>query len=118
MFACGLCWLGNHLSLAPRLGGLEAALSSQSQRALSLELGGRGGLSEFGDSDSLFSSARVIQIRCNVHENDVLCNVLTLGSMINTNVTALWPVGIWELLTAATAKNLSHTTAADHWIRK
>ena len=26
-------------------------------------------------------------MRCNVRENDVLCNVLTVGSMDNTNVT-------------------------------
>ena len=26
-------------------------------------------------------------MRCNVRENEVLCNVLTLGSMVNTNVT-------------------------------
>ena len=76
MFACGLCWLGNQLSLAPRLGRLKAsALVSQSQRVLSPELGGSSGLSElsglsglselgglsgpseFGDSDSLFSNS-------------------------------------------------------------
>ena len=32
-------------------------------------------------------SARVIKMRCNVRESDVLCNVLSLGSMVNKNLT-------------------------------
>ena len=55
---CCLCWRGDHLLLASRRGGHEASvLSSQSQGALSLERGGStAGLSEFGDSHSLFLS--------------------------------------------------------------
>ena len=56
---CCLCWRGDQLLLASRRGGHEASvLSTESQSALSLERGGStAGLSEFGDSDSLFSSS-------------------------------------------------------------
>ena len=43
--------------------------------------------SQFQDKARHLRSVRVIKMRCNVRESDVPCNVLSLGSMINTNVT-------------------------------
>ena len=33
--------------------------------------------------------ARVMKMRCAAHESDVLCNVPTVGSMVNENVTSV-----------------------------
>ena len=63
-------------------------------------------------SNSNVCSERVMKMRCNVRENDVLCNVLTLGSMVNTNVTLTFKKS--AIARAGQAENIRSVTREHH----